>query len=134
MVAEREQLPEFLLAPRGGEGMDLAAEILAAQACLVHGTRAHAPERSPPRAREQGKDRPGRKALESEQDLRARGALHAVKDGGVGREPGFVKHEAGRRDRGIRRQKKIEAVHLSVPARRVRKRELPRSSRAGRSG
>ena len=114
VIHQRQQLVQLFFRPARGKGVHFAAEFFAAQAGFIHGAGAGAPQGAVAfGAGEQGKAVPGGKALEGQQDLGAGALLHAVQNGRIGRQTGFVQHEAGRGD-GTGIQQGQEMLHVSV--------------------
>ena len=98
VIHQRQQLVQFFFRPARGKGVHFAAEFFAAQAGFIHGAGAGAPQGAVAfGAGEQGETVPGGEAFEGQQDPGAGALLHAVQYGRIGRQTGFVQHEAGRR-------------------------------------
>ena len=117
MIRKLQQFGHFLVAPRRGKGVHLASEAFAAEAGFIHGAGAGAVQRPPPAVsrvpRQPGKDSPGGKALEGQQNTRAAALLHIPQNGGIGGKTRRVNDKTGRGNaRGVLKQ--LQIVHRDM--------------------
>ena len=99
------------------KGVHLAPEAFAAEAGFIHGAGAGAVQRPLPAVsrvpRQPGKDSPGGKALEGQQNTRAAALLHIPQNGGIGGKTRRVNDKTGRGNaRGVLKQ--LQIVHRDM--------------------